>query len=312
MQGWVKVHRSVMDNQIIMKSPDHLAVWMYLLLHATHKEQKATFKGKELILKPGQLITGRKMIAEKINISESKVHRVLALFEAERLIEQQTSNKNRLIYLPNWDKQQSAEQPVEQQVKQVNSKSNNKTRKIEQQFEQQKNGLKPADNSHSSNYEDSQLNSRSNNKTGKSERQSEHKQECNIKNEIKNEIIICPEQAPDRSGILLPLVDKSFYDVPLSIIEQWKMAYPSVNIEQELQKMIAWLNANPTRRKSRKGIERFVISWLTRAQDSGGRYIQQPAKPLTKAAGFSNFEQREYDFDELEKQLLLAQQLDGS
>lgn len=270
MQGWVKVHRSMMDNQIIMKSPDHLAVWMFLLLHATHKEQPATFKGKEITLKPGQLITGRKMIAEKINISESKVHRVLALFEAERLIEQQTSNKNRLIYLSAWDKQQSAEQ----QEQQVNSKLNNKTGKIEQQ--------------------------------------SEHKQECIIENEIKNEIIICPEQAPDRSGILLPLVDKSFYDVPLSLIEQWKMAYPSVNIEQELQKMIAWLNANPTRKRTRKGIERFVVSWLNRAQDSGGRYVQQSVKSSARPTEFTNFEQRDYDFIELEKQLLDVQQLDGS
>ncbi len=158
MQGWVKVHRSMMDNQIIMKSPDHLAVWMFLLLHATHKEQPATFKGKEITLKPGQLITGRKMIAEKINISESKVHRVLALFEAERLIEQQTSNKNRLIYLSAWDKQQSAEQ----QEQQVNSKLNNKTGKIEQQSEQQKNGLKPADNKHFDDCENGQVNGKVN------------------------------------------------------------------------------------------------------------------------------------------------------
>ena len=122
-----------------------------------------------------------------------------------------------------------------------------------------------------------------------------------------NKDYICPEQAPDRSGILLPLVDKTEYDVPLSKIEQWKQAYPAVNVEQELQKMIAWLNANPARRKSRKGIERFVISWLTRAQDSGGRYIQQPAKPVAKSTGFTNFEQRDYDFDALEQQLLQSQ-----
>lgn len=311
MQGWVKVHRSVMDNQIIMKSPDHLAVWLYLLLHATHKEQKATFKGKELILKPGQLITGRKMIAEKINISESKVHRVLALFEAERLIEQQTSNKNRLIYLPAWDKQQSAEQPVEQQVQQVNSKPNNKTGKIEQQFEQQKNGLKPADNSHFSNYEDSQLNSKLNNKTGKSERQTEHKQEVLKNGGYKNVTVLCPELAPDRSGILLPLVDRSEYDVPLSKVEQWRSAFPAVNVEQELQRMISWLEANPKRKKTGQGIEKFIVSWLGRAQDGGGRYVQQPVKPLTRETGFTNFEQRDYDFDELEKQLLEAQGMEG-
>lgn len=156
------------------------------------------------------------------------------------------------------------------------------------------------------------MNSKLNNKTGKSERQSEHKQECIIENEIKNEIIICPEQAPDRSGILLPLVDKTEYDVPLSKIEQWKQAYPAVNVEQELQKMIAWLNANPARKRTRRGIERFVVSWLNRAQDSGGRYVQQSVKSSARPTGFTNFEQRDYDFIELEKQLLDAQQLDGS
>ncbi len=308
MQGWVKVHRSMMDNQIIMKSPDHLAVWMFLLLHATHTEQRATFKGKEITLKPGQLIAGRKMIAEKINISESKVHRVLALFEAERLIEQQTSNKNRLIYLSAWDKQQSAEQ----QEQQVNSKVNNKTGKIEQQSEQQKNGLKPADNKLFDDCENGQVNGKVNNKTGKSERQSEHKQECNIKNEIKNESNICPEQAPDRSGILLPLVDKTEYDVPLSKIEQWKQAYPAVNVEQELQKMIAWLNANPARKRTRRGIERFIVSWLGRSQDNSGSYRQHASSSSHVGTGFTNFEQRDYDFEELEKQLLDAQGQDGS
>ena len=96
------------------------------------------------------------------------------------------------------------------------------------------------------------------------------------------------------------------------LFRSWKMAYPSVNIEQELQKMIAWLNANPTRKRTRKGIERFVVSWLNRAQDSGGRYVQQSVKSSARPTGFTNFEQRDYDFIELEKQLLDAQQLDGS
>ncbi len=122
----------------------------------------------------------------------------------------------------------------------------------------------------------------------------------------ENHIIICPEQAPDRSGILLPLVDRSEYDVPISKIEQWKSAFPAVNVEQELQKMIAWLEANPKRKKTRQGIEKFIVSWIGRSQDRGGVY-NQPAKTPVKATRFTNFEQREYDFDELERQLLDAQ-----
>ena len=53
-------------------------------------------------------------------------------------------------------------------------------------------------------------------------------------------------------------------------IDQWKQLYPAVNVEQELRAMAGWLNANPSRRKTSKGIKRFVNSWLSRAQDKGG------------------------------------------
>jgi len=81
-----------------------------------------------------------------------------------------------------------------------------------------------------------------------------------------------PNTTPDASGILLSLVDKTDYDVPLSKIEEWKEAYPAVDIEQELKKMSAWLNANPSRKKTRRGINRFINTWLSREQDKGGRY----------------------------------------
>ena len=50
----------------------------------------------------------------------------------------------------------------------------------------------------------------------------------------------------------------------------WEKAYPAINVYQELNAMESWLDANPTRRKTPKGIKRFVNSWLARAQDKGG------------------------------------------
>lgn len=120
--------------------------------------------------------------------------------------------------------------------------------------------------------------------------------------------------AADSSGILLSLVDKTDYDVPLSKIEKWRDAYPAVDIEQELKKMAAWLDANPKRKKTRRGINRFITIWLSREQDKGGRYKngngQQVVKSQLKPTGFTNFEQRNYDFDELERQLLNSQKGD--
>lgn len=114
--GWVKMHRSTLENPVVCKDSDHLAVWMYLLLNATHKEQEKMFAGKKITLQPGQLITGRKRIAEEFKINESKVQRILKLFESEHQIEQRTSNANRLITIVNWCLYQGNEQQIEQQM----------------------------------------------------------------------------------------------------------------------------------------------------------------------------------------------------
>lgn len=51
--GWIKLYRSMLNNPIVMKDADHLAVWVYLLLNATHEEYKVLFKGKKVTLKLG-------------------------------------------------------------------------------------------------------------------------------------------------------------------------------------------------------------------------------------------------------------------
>lgn len=50
----------------------------------------------------------------------------------------------------------------------------------------------------------------------------------------------------------------------------WQKIYKAVDVHQELAAMESWLDANPTRRKTPKGIKRFINSWLARAQDKGG------------------------------------------
>ena len=131
-EGWIKLHRKLLDNPVTMKDTDHLAVWIYLLLNASHNEHPALFKGEKITLKPGQLITGRKSIALALHIDESKVERILKSLKSEQQIEQQTSSKNRLISITNWEFYQQSEQQNEQQV-------NNKRTTSEQQVNTNKN-----------------------------------------------------------------------------------------------------------------------------------------------------------------------------
>lgn len=116
MEGWVCLYRKILENPIICKDSDYFAVWCYLLLSATHKKTSALFKSKKIVLLPGQLITGRKSIAKKFKIDESKVQRILKTLENEQQIEQQTSSQNRLITIINWYQYQEIEQQNAQQV----------------------------------------------------------------------------------------------------------------------------------------------------------------------------------------------------
>jgi hypothetical protein len=132
VEGWIKLHRKLLENPIVCKDADHLAVWTYLLLKATHRERDSIFKGERITLKPGQLIAGRKSIASFLKINEIKVQRILKLLENEHQIEQQTSNRNRLITILNWGLYQGNEQQDEQQM-------NNKRTTDEQQMNTYKN-----------------------------------------------------------------------------------------------------------------------------------------------------------------------------
>lgn len=114
MDGWIKLHRKMLDNPVVNKDPDHLAVWIYLLLHATHKERAAMWNGQKITLKAGELITGRKKIAEAMGVSPSKVFRILELFKSEQQIEQQTNRHGSLISIVRWNDYQQSEQQNEQ------------------------------------------------------------------------------------------------------------------------------------------------------------------------------------------------------
>jgi hypothetical protein len=98
--------------------------------------------------------------------------------------------------------------------------------------------------------------------------------------------------AAQTAEITLTLNDKSEYSVTLKQVQEWKELYPAVDIRQELRKMKGWLDANPSRRKTKAGILRFITGWLAKEQDKGGK--RSNGKP-------QNLENSSLDLDEYEK-----------
>lgn len=131
---------------------------------------------------------------------------------------------------------------------------------------------------------------------------------------IDNNInIICSE--PDKptlnpNAILMPLNDNSLYEVPQKNIDTWIKAYPAVDVKHELIKIYAWLESNPTRRKTKRGINRFINTWLSKEQDKGGNKQQYSNTcDVARQQGqnknsFNNFQKNDYDMNDLEKKLL--------
>lgn len=101
------------------------------------------------------------------------------------------------------------------------------------------------------------------------------------------------KSAPNPSGISLLLNDKTYYDVPTDKIEMWEQTYPAVDVKAELRRMIAWLDSNPTKRKTRQGIGRFINNWLARTQDSGGTKGQKEVREYEKNNTQNQYQQWE-------------------
>lgn len=130
------MHRKLLKNPVVMKDADHLAVWVYLLLNAKREKTKTFFGGKPITLKPGQIIVGRRAIANDLSISDSKVQRVLKTFATEHLFEQQTTSVNRLLSIYKWQDYQLSEPQSEPRV---NHKVNHEKNESEPQSEPRKN-----------------------------------------------------------------------------------------------------------------------------------------------------------------------------
>jgi len=130
MQGWVSIHRKIMDTAIY-KDSEYVHLWLHLLLKANHKDADILLGGSVISVKRGQLVTGRKALSRETGINESKIQRALKAFEKCHQIEQQTFSKYRLISIANYDSYQEGEQQTnskrtanEQQVNTNNNVNN--------------------------------------------------------------------------------------------------------------------------------------------------------------------------------------------
>lgn len=98
-----------------------------------------------------------------------------------------------------------------------------------------------------------------------------NKNENKNKNKKSNEELkdSCTELPAQSAAISMPLNDGSEFPVLDNDVKEWEKLYPAVDVMQELRNMRGWLMSNPTRRKTKTGIKRFITAWLAKEQNKG-------------------------------------------
>ena len=106
--GYIKLFRSFRD-WYGYGNTKRVALWIELLLLATHQDAAFLFNGEPTELRPGQFITGRNKLSQATGISEAYIEDLLNEFEKQGQIQQQKKTTSRMITIVNWSDFQNSD-----------------------------------------------------------------------------------------------------------------------------------------------------------------------------------------------------------
>ena len=94
MQGWIKLHRKVTENELYFSERFTRAqAWIDLLLLATHKPQTVFIRGVEINLQPGELCYSQLSLAKRWKWNRKTVMAFLKLLERREMLLNRTDNR---------------------------------------------------------------------------------------------------------------------------------------------------------------------------------------------------------------------------
>lgn len=116
-QGWVKLHRKILENPISRK-PNYLAVWIYILSHANHSETEIIWNNEKVKIPIGAFIGSISKISEHFNLSTGTVSNICKYLISEKMIEKRSTMKFSFFRVINWyDYQEEVEKRIENKLK---------------------------------------------------------------------------------------------------------------------------------------------------------------------------------------------------
>lgn len=105
-RGYVLIWKQILETSFFKDSyAVHLAI--YLTLKANHADNKTVFNGEEIIIKRGQVLTGRHKLAKDLGITPSTVWRKCELLRKVGFLDIETNNRFSIITLTKYDTYQN-------------------------------------------------------------------------------------------------------------------------------------------------------------------------------------------------------------
>lgn len=116
MQGWVKIHRGLLDNELWSDKPFAKGqAWVDLLLMANHKDKNVLIGNRTEMVERGSFITSELKLMERWGWGRKKVKLFLNFLENEKMIERNANNKRTAITIVNYGFYQDFDVKEEQQ-----------------------------------------------------------------------------------------------------------------------------------------------------------------------------------------------------
>ena len=102
--GWIKLHRQIMENDIYFEERFTRAqAWIDLLLLAAHTEREVSIRNITIHLKPGELAYSQRTLAERWRWHRNTVANFIKELEKRDMIYHRKTNITTIISIINWD-----------------------------------------------------------------------------------------------------------------------------------------------------------------------------------------------------------------
>lgn len=227
-QGFIKIDRQILEWRY-HDCYYAFTIWMHILLLANWTD--GYFKGNPI--KRGELVTSINNLMLVTGIkSDNTIRKWLKVFESEDMISLKSTNKYTHINIVNYDKFQDVGETLAE--------------------------LNAQQTAYQSAYQSAQRSA----------------DNIRIIRNIRSKEDInttCPEQTSFASKPVMdlqPLIlkDGSRFHISQNHFNEFVNAYPGVDVRDQIMKMSQWLKVNPTKRKTKNGIMRFINSWISRSE----------------------------------------------